>query len=174
MLATNHLIGLGHRKIGFVSDTLENVFHFEATFERFEGYRSALIGANIEPNEIYHSHGEHGRETARLLGETLLNLADPPTAIFAATDTQAIGVLDAVRRGGTSVPSNFSIIGYNDIRDAEYLNLTTIRQPLFEFGVKGVELLLEVLESPVDEPQEIKLDVELVVRQTTAPPAGSQ
>jgi DNA-binding LacI/PurR family transcriptional regulator len=170
-MATNYLLSLGHQKIGFVSDHLENPFSFTATIERHQGYRSALEQAGLPYQEQYFQHGEHGREIARHLGSTLLKLPEPPTAVFAATDTQAIGVLDAARKAGKMIPDNFSIIGYNDIRDAEYLNLSTIRQPLFESGVKGVELLLEMIETPMDEPQEINLDLELIVRGTTAPPA---
>ncbi|MFN2196691.1 MAG: LacI family DNA-binding transcriptional regulator [Anaerolineales bacterium] len=169
-LATNYLLELGHKNIGFVSDNLENPFNFTATIERHQGYRSALEEAGLSYNPAYFQHGEHGREVARHLGENLLNLDDPPTAVFAATDTQAIGVLDAARKAGKMIPDSFSIIGYNDIRDAEYLNLTTVRQPLFESGVKGVEMLLELIETPMDEPQEILLDLELVTRGTTAPP----
>lgn len=169
-MATRHLIELGHRRIAFVSDHLENPFQFSATIERYQGYRSALQEAGIPETPEYFQHGEFGRESARQMGESLLTLPDPPTAVFAATDTQAIGILDAYRKAGKSVPEQFSIIGYHDIRDAEYLNLTTIRQPLFETGVKGVELLLEVIESPIEEPQEISLELELVVRGTTAPP----
>lgn len=168
-LATNHLLSLGHQKIAFVSDHLENPFKFAATIERYQGYRSSLEEAGIEERTEYFQHGDFGRESARQMGQNLLSLSDPPTAVFAATDTQAIGVLDAYRKAGKSVPEQFSIIGYHDIRDAEYLNLTTVRQPLFESGVRGVELLLEVIESPIEEPQEIELDVELVVRGTTAP-----
>ncbi len=167
-MATEHLIQLGHTKIGFVSEHLENPFKFTATIDRYEGYRSALKAAGIEPAAEYVQHGEFGREVARRLGEHLLNLPDPPTAVFAASDTQAIGVLEAVRKAGRTVPDSFSIIGYNDIRDAEYLGLTTIREPLFESGVKAVELLLEVIETPIDEPQEIQLGLELVLRSTTA------
>jgi DNA-binding LacI/PurR family transcriptional regulator len=169
-MATRHLVQLGHRKIAFVSDHLENPFKFSATIERYQGYRSALQEAGIPENQDFFQHGEFGREAARQMGENLLALSDPPTAVFAATDTQAIGLLDAYRKAGKSVPEQFSIIGYHDIRDAEYMNLTTIRQPLFETGVKAVELLLEVIESPIEQPQEIELELELIVRSTTAPP----
>jgi DNA-binding LacI/PurR family transcriptional regulator len=168
MLATRHLIELGHTKIAFVGDHLNNPFGVTATIERLHGYRSALESAGLPVLPEYQQHGEHGREVARQLGINLLNLPEPPTAVFAATDTQAIGVLEAARKAGLSVPESLSIIGYNNIRDAEYLNLTTVHQPLFESGVKGVELLLEILETPIVEPQEIKLELELIVRQTTS------
>jgi DNA-binding LacI/PurR family transcriptional regulator len=169
-LATHHLIELGHHKIALVSDDLENPYHFAATLERYEGYRAALAESGLAFRPEYHASGSHGREAARELGRQLLQLPDPPTAVFAATDTQAIGVLEAARQLGVRVPEGLSVIGYNDIRDAEYLNLTTIHQPLFESGVKGVELLLEAIASELEAPVAIELPLELVVRQTTAPP----
>jgi DNA-binding LacI/PurR family transcriptional regulator len=169
-LATQHLLELGHRKIALVSDDLENPYHFAATLERYEGYRAALAESGLAFRLEYHASGSHGREAARELGRQLLQLPDPPTAVFAATDTQAIGVLEAARQLGVRVPGGLSVIGYNDIREAEYLNLTTIHQPLFESGVKGVELLLEAIESELAEPVALQLPLELVVRQTTAPP----
>lgn len=166
-MATNYLIELGHKKIAFVSDYLENPFKFTATIDRFEGYKSAMKAAGLSIYPDYIQHGDHGREVARRLGEKLIQLLNPPTAVFAANDTQAIGVLEAARKLGRMVPESLSIMGYNDIRDADYLNITTIKQPLFESGVKSVELLLEMIETPNQKPQEIKLDLELVVRSST-------
>jgi DNA-binding LacI/PurR family transcriptional regulator len=94
-----------------------------------------------------------------------------PTAIFAASDTQAMGVLEAAQDAGLEVPRDLSVIGYDDIEIAEYLGLTTIRQQLFESGVRGVELLLDALSSPPSEPVCDVLPAELVVRGTTAPRA---
>jgi LacI family transcriptional regulator/LacI family repressor for deo operon, udp, cdd, tsx, nupC, and nupG len=101
----------------------------------------------------------------------LLALSDPPTAIFAASDTQAFGVLEAARDAGLKVPEELSVIGYDDIEIAEYLHLTTVRQPLFASGVEGVELLLDSIANPPPSPRRVLLPVELVVRDTTAPPA---
>lgn len=170
-MATRHLLELGHRKIAFVSDYLENPFNFPATRQRHEGYRRAMQAFGIDPLPKYHQQGEHGREVARQLARNLFALPDSPTAIFASTDTQAIGILEAARQEGIQVPQKLSVMGYSDLRDAEYLNLTTIHQPLRESGVQGVELLLEIIESQPQEIQEISLPVDLVVRGTTARPA---
>jgi DNA-binding LacI/PurR family transcriptional regulator len=99
-----------------------------------------------------------------------LTLPDRPTAIFAASDTQAMGVLAAARELGFRVPEDLSVIGYDDIDAADFLNLTTMRQPSFELGVEGVRLLLEAIEQPGKEPEEILFSTELIVRQTTAAP----
>jgi DNA-binding LacI/PurR family transcriptional regulator len=169
-LATQHLIELGHRKIGFVGDQLDNPFNFISSRDRYEGYRQALAEASITFRAQHHRQEEHGREPARQMASDLLATSDPPTAIVAASDTQAFGVLEAARDAGLSVPGDLSVIGYDDIEIAEYLGLTTIRQPLFALGVEGVELLLDSIANPPPAPRRVLLPVELVVRGTTAPP----
>lgn len=169
-MATQHLIELGHRKIGFISDLLDTPFEFLAMRERYGGYCQALEEAGIPFNDRYHQHGPHGREEARQMAKEMLALPDPPTAIFAGSDTQAIGILDAAREMGVQVPRDLSLIGYDGIRDAEYLNLTTIEQPLYNSGVEGVNLLLSLIEAPAKEPQELRLPLRLVVRGTTTAP----
>lgn len=171
-LATKHLIDLGHRRIACISDWLENPFNFVANRKRYQGYRQALTEANIPFHPEYHRQGKHTRQKSRELTYELLDLPEPPSAIFAVSDTQAIGVLEAARNRGLNVPRDLSVIGYDDIEIAEYLQLTTIRQPLFAFGVEGVELLLEAIESPPFSPQEVLLPVELIIRGTTTPPGS--
>jgi DNA-binding LacI/PurR family transcriptional regulator len=104
------------------------------------------------------------------MASQLLALPDPPTAIFAASDTQAIGVLEAARAAGLTVPQDLSVIGYDDIEIAEYLHLTTIRQPLFASGTEGVKLMLESIATPPPTPHRVLLPIELVIRQTTTSP----
>jgi DNA-binding LacI/PurR family transcriptional regulator len=169
-LATQHLIDMGHRKIGFVGDQLENPFNFISSRDRYEGYRQALAEASIPFRAQHHRQAEHGREPARQMASDLMATSNPPTAIVAASDTQAFGVLEAARDAGLKVPGDLSVIGYDDIEIAEYLGLTTIRQPLFALGVEGVELLLDSIANPPPAPRRVLLPVELVVRGTTAPP----
>jgi DNA-binding LacI/PurR family transcriptional regulator len=171
LLATQHLIELGHRRIGYVSDPLESPFNFTSSRNRYQGYRQALQAAGIPFRPEYHRQGEHGRYEARHLTNELLALPEPPTAIFASSDTQAMGVLEAARDAGLDVPGDLSVIGYDDIEVAEYLRLTTMRQLLFESGQQAVELLLTLLENPGGEPVHQILPVELTVRSTTAPPS---
>jgi DNA-binding LacI/PurR family transcriptional regulator len=170
-LATQHLIELGHRNIGFLGDQLNNPFNFVSSRDRYQGYCQALDEADIPCRPEYHGQGEHGREQARQMTSNLLALPNPPTAIFAASDTQAFGVLEAARDAGLKVPEDLSVIGYDDIEIAEYLHLTTVRQPLFASGVEGVELLLDSIANPPPSPRRVVLPVELVVRETTGPPA---
>ena len=172
-VATDHLLQLGHRRIGFISDYLEDPFGFVTSLDRFEGYYMALEAADVPFRPEYHRQGRHGRDQARRLAIELLTLPEQPTAIFAASDTQAIGVLAAARELGLRVPQDLSVIGYDDIETAGYLHLTTMRQPSYQMGVAGVHLLLEAIEQPESPPQEMLFSAELVVRETTAAPCAS-
>ncbi len=169
-LATRHLVELGHERIGFVGDRIANPFNFKSSRCRYQGYREALAEAGIPRRPEYYAEGEHGRLEARALARELLSLPERPTAIFAASDMQAVGVLQAARDLELEGPEQLSIVGYDDIELAEIMELTTVRQLLFESGQRGVELLLETLENPALEPVREVLPVELVVRQSTAPP----
>lgn len=168
--ATQQLIDLGHRKIGYISDWLENPLNFISSRDRYIGYKKALQEAGLTIRPDYHGQGEHDRAVARRLAKKMLSLPERPTAIFAASDTQALGVLEAARELNLQVPGHLSVIGYDDIEIAEYLGLTTIRQLLYRSGRRGVELLLDILEGKYREPVCEVLPTELIVRRTTAPP----
>lgn len=167
-LATRHLIELGHRRIAFLGDTHDDLLNFTSSVDRLKGYQRALDEAGLIYREAYDARGPHGRAEAHRLARILLDLEDPPTAIFAASDTQAMGVLEAARDTGRSVPHDLSVIGFDDIDVAEYLNLTTVRQPLFATGVRGVESLLSLIAGQSLGQQSEVMPIELVVRGTTA------
>jgi DNA-binding LacI/PurR family transcriptional regulator len=166
-MATQHLIDQGHQKIAYISDPLENPFNFTSSRDRFLGYRKALEQAEIPFRPDYHQQGEHGRYQAKVMTGRLLELKDPPTAIFAASDIQAMGVLEALQQKGLMCPEDVALVGYDDIEVAEYLGLTTIHQPLYESGLRGVELLLETIEKPDRQPVQTQLPVSLIERRTT-------
>jgi DNA-binding LacI/PurR family transcriptional regulator len=168
-MATTHLLEFGHKKVAFISDIIETQLKFVATKNRKKGYLKALKEFNIPINEEYCLEDEHGRAEAARMAHQLLTMKDRPTAIFAASDTQAIGVMDAASELGLSIPQDLSVIGFDNIRDAEYLNLTTIAQPLFESGYEGAHLLLSILKNPTEEIHEITMSLELIERGTTAP-----
>lgn len=166
-LATQHLIELGHTRIGFISDLIDTPFNFTSSRDRLKGYRKALKSAGIPFRSDYHAQGEHGRYEARRLATGMLQQPDRPTAIFAVSDTQALGVLEAARECGLRVPEDLSVIGYDDIEIAEYVGLTTVRQLLYESGKRSVELLLDMLEDPSADPICDVMPTELIVRRTT-------
>ena len=169
--ATGHLLRLGHRRIGFVGDAGDDAFHFIWSRDRLRGHLQALQAAGLPPRPELCAEGEASRAGAREAARGMLRAAERPTAIVAANDTRAVGVLEAAREAGLRVPEDLSVIGYDDIELAEIVGLTTIRQPLSLSGQRGMQLLLDCLCGGVVEPVRELLPVELVVRGTTAAPA---
>jgi DNA-binding LacI/PurR family transcriptional regulator len=112
------------------------------------------------------------QQSEQALGAPEVELAGEhrPTAIFTASDTQALGVIAAAREMGLHVPDDLSVVGYDDIEAADYVGLTTVRQQLFESGRKGAEILLAEIESRSEAPVIAQLTPELVIRVTTASP----
>lgn len=167
--ATQHLIELGHRRIGYISDYLNDPFNSPVR-DRLQGYKQALAENDIAFCPEYHRQGVHSRLQGRFMALEMLQMTDPPTAIFAYSDTQAVGVVEAARELGMRVPEDLSVIGFDNIEASEYLNLTTIRQGLFDSGQQGCQLLLAEMLHPSENPIEILLPTELMVRNTTAVP----
>lgn len=169
-IATRYLLELGHRRIAFIGDKAPDEFRFDSSRDRTVGYRRALAEAGVPERAEYVREGTQSRHLARSIAEELLRLPEPPTAIFAASDIQALGVLEAARGLQVSVPDELSVIGFDDIEIASYAGLTTIRQPLFESGRRGAELLLGALGGVAPPAQVETLALDLVVRGTTRPP----
>jgi DNA-binding LacI/PurR family transcriptional regulator len=170
--ATRHLLGLGHARIGFVGEASQAPPQFTSSRDRFWGYREALEAAGLPLRPELCAEGGPTRADARGSAHRLLTLTERPTAVLAASDLLAVGVLEAARELGLRVPQDLSVVGYDDIELAEVVGLTTMRQPLFESGRRGMELLLGALRGEPAEPRREVLPVELVVRGTTAPPRG--
>ena len=119
--AVEHLIQLGHERIGFIGDIVDTPFHFTSSRDRYLGYCTALKEACIALRPEYYAEGEHGRAQAREMAKTMLSLPEAPTAIFAASDTQAVGVLEGARDQGLNVPGDLSVVGYDDIEIADIM-----------------------------------------------------
>ncbi len=166
-IAGRYLFTLGHRAIGFVADSFDNPYGFTSSRDRYAGFTEVLreLGCDVEA-----ALGAHGSRSARDLALRLLTGRRPPTAIFAASDTQALGVMSAARDLGLQVPADLTVLGYDDIPIAEPIGLTTIRQHLFESGRIGAELLLVEIEQRSAVPPVVSLEPELVVRATSASP----
>jgi DNA-binding LacI/PurR family transcriptional regulator len=168
-LATRHLLELGHRSIAFIGDKPYDPYRPGSTRDRTAGYAQALLDAGIPLRHEYIRAGTQSREQARETTLSLLRLVERPTAIFAASDLQALGVLEAAAEQGLRVPDQLSVVGFDDIEIAPFAGLTTVRQPLHESGRRGTELLLDLL-SGEPEPPPLTLPLELIERRTTAPP----
>ena len=152
---------------------MENPFGFTSSRDRQAGMVHQLAAAGVRLPQRWVGHGEHGRYEARDLALRMLRRQDRPTAIFAASDTQALGVIAAAHEAGLNVPEDLSVIGYDDIETADYVGLTTVRQQLVESGRQGAELLLREIALRSDVAPVVSLVPELVVRSTTAPPKAA-
>jgi DNA-binding LacI/PurR family transcriptional regulator len=171
-LATHHLLALGHERVAFIGDDPDNPLGFTAGSSRQAGYRLTMAEAGMKVPPGYVRHGPHVRMIARRLTEQLLARRDPPSAVFASSDTQALGVLEAARAAGLEVPGDLSVVGFDDVEVSGYAGLTTVRQPLFESGELAARILLDALDNGHrPEPGEHRLGLELVERSTTAPPS---
>ena len=166
-MATQHLLDLGHRRVAYVGDEFPNIYGFPTGELRYEGYLSALKDYDVPLRSEYVRLGAHGEKTAHRLTEQLLTVPEPPTAIFAMSDIQAVGCILAIREAGLRVPEDISVIGFDDVQLSRYIGLTTIRQHLEQSGYLGMQLLLDMLTAPDSvEPRHLP-PLELVVRETT-------
>ncbi|MEV1006021.1 LacI family DNA-binding transcriptional regulator [Streptomyces sp. NPDC049881] len=170
LAATEHLLGLGHRRIGFIAGPPRLL----CSRARLDGYRAALESAGVPvderltvPGDFYHESGFHG------CGR-LMDLDEPPTAVFAASDQMAMGAIEALRQRGLRVPQDVSVVGFDDLPEMRWSAppLTTVRQPLAEMGkVAARTVLRQARGEELDSPR-LELATELVVRASTAPPAA--
>jgi len=165
-LAAEFLLQRGYRHCAFVGDSEVPDYAIPTSDWRLVGYRRALLKAGVELPDAYIALAPHGMEQARLQAHRLLDLPEPPTAVFAPSDTQAMGVLKAARERDLAVPSQLAVIGFDDVEIADYIGLTTIRQPLKESGRVAVDLLLARLTDPSRPIQRVTLPLTLVQRET--------
>jgi DNA-binding LacI/PurR family transcriptional regulator len=165
-MAANYLIQKGHRQIAFLGDTDLPEYAIHPVSQRLAGFRQALRKAKIELPETFIRLSPYTQEQTRQVATELLNLPKPPTAVFAATDFQALGVLKAARQLDIKVPEQLAVIGFDDLDMAEYADLTTIRQHLDESGRLAVEILLARINSPSRPPRHVKIPLTLIERQT--------
>ncbi|MBK7203907.1 LacI family DNA-binding transcriptional regulator [Candidatus Amarolinea dominans] len=165
-LAAEHLLTLGRRRLGFVGDSDLPDYAIHTSDRRLAGFREALTQAGQELPADYVALGPHGLETSYRQAQRLFDLPSPPDAIFAASDTQALGALKAARDRGLRVPHDVAIIGFDDLDLADYIGLTTVRQPLEQSGRIAAELLLARLDDPTRPNQKITLPLTLVKRET--------
>jgi LacI family transcriptional regulator len=170
--AMRHLLELGHRRIAQITGPRGWV----ATEDRRRGYRAALASAAILPDPALEVEAEPEIEGGREAAGHLLDLPEPPTAIFAFNDNIAIGAIQASRARGVRVPEDLSIVGFDDVEHATIVTpaLTTVRQPLAEMGRTAVSLLNRLLERQRFETLHVELATRLVVRDSTAPPRSPQ
>jgi DNA-binding LacI/PurR family transcriptional regulator len=161
--ATQYLIELGHSQIAMITGPTD----WKSVSDRTQGYLQALESAEITPNPDLIVHGENwlhrsGYEAAK----ELLKKKQAFTALFAQNDRIARGAINALKEAGLRVPQDVSVVGYDDIPEAEFSDppLTTIRQPMQEVGKAATRLLIQMIEDSTSTPQQILFDPELVIR----------
>ncbi|HEY1648842.1 MAG TPA: LacI family DNA-binding transcriptional regulator [Terracidiphilus sp.] len=163
--AAEHLVGLGHRRIAYLGDQ----FGYQSDAERLAGYRAALDGAGIPPMPELVVRGDGKAEAAMAAMEKLLVLAQPPTAVCCYNDMSALGAMRQIRVRGLRVPEDISVAGFDDLFFASYTQppLTTVRQPMRRMGQLAMENLFKLM-SGEESVAQVKVDTELVVRESTA------
>jgi LacI family transcriptional regulator len=166
--ATSHLLELGHPRIAAITGPPSLL----ATVERRRGYFAALAAGGQSPSPELLIEATFDVAGGRAAAAALLDLPEPPTAIFAFNDPLAIGAIQVAQDRGLSVPRDLSIVGFDDTDEAELVTpaLTTVRQPLAEMGRIGVSLLTRLLENRRLEALHVELATQLIVRDSTAPP----
>jgi DNA-binding LacI/PurR family transcriptional regulator len=170
-MATEHLLDLGHRRIGVIEGLAENPRHFDVPGLRAEGCVAALAdhGLALDPDLVvggnFSIDGGHEAMVA------LLGRPDPPTAVFAMSDEMAFGAIKAAADLGVAVPADLSVVGVDDHDMAAILGLTTVHQSVADLGAQAARLLIERLAQPDRPVEHCRTDVHLEIRSTTAPPA---
>lgn len=169
--ATEHLLELGHRRIAVISGPET----YLCSRARVDGYRHALDQARRPFDASLVRWGRFRHESGFQAAMELFDHPGRPTAIFAGSDEQALGVYEAARQRGMSIPHDLSVVGFDDLPLARWLPppLTTVRQPLAEMGVMAAEMLTRLIEGHALPSRRVELATELVVRDSTAPPGPS-
>ena len=168
--ATEHLLSLGHQRIAFIGGNLKST----PGGERFAGFQSALVSAGLEPDPQLVQPGRFRYEDGQACLELLMSDARP-TAIFAANDAVACGVISAARRAGLEIPGELSVVGFDDSNAALGASpqLTTVRQPLVEMGRLALRGTLSALRAGTNPPPHLELATTLILRGSTGPVAYS-
>jgi LacI family transcriptional regulator len=168
LAATEHLLGLGHRRIAAIAGPGD----YLCSRARIDGYRSALERAGIRSDPVLVRHGDFQHEGGFLRGGDLLELPVRPTAIFAGSDQQAFGVYEAARQRGLRIPQDLSVVGFDDLPVARWGSppLTTVRQPLAEMGRAAAQMLGELIENISLRSRRVELSTDLIRRESTGPP----
>ncbi|MEE6262569.1 LacI family DNA-binding transcriptional regulator [Plantactinospora sonchi] len=169
--AVEHLLGLGHRRIGFIAGRAS----MAAAWLREEGYRAALTRAGLPVDQTLIAGGDFNPESAAPLARNLLDRADRPTAIFAASDGMALMVLEVANKLGLSVPGDLSVVGFDNIPESAVAepSLTTVDQSMYQLGYEAARMLKSLVTGDWEGPREMVLPTRLVVRNSTAPPGST-
>jgi LacI family transcriptional regulator len=167
--AMNYLLGLGHRRIGFISGRAE----LESSNRRWMGYRDALETAGLSIDETLIAAGDYTTETGVKCARELLSLEHLPTAIFASNDQTAMGVYQVAQEMGLRIPEDLSVIGFDNIMESKYMGLTTVDQFISEMGFVATQMLIKLINNEPLAAQTFKMQTQLVIRHSCQAPSVS-
>lgn len=170
--ATEHLLELGHRRIGVIGGPSRLL----CSKARIDGYRTALEQAGIAFDPELVRYGDFHHEGGYRRALELLALPEPPSAVFAGSDEQALGTIEAARVRGLAVPADLSVVGFDDLPVARWCSppLTTVHQPLAEMGRLAGRILADLVAGNEQSSHRIELATRLTVRASTAPPSSGR
>lgn len=168
MSATEHLLALGHERIAVIAGHRRKM----CSTARVAGYRSALAAAGLRQRPEYVCHAGFDESVARERMRELLDLPEPPTAVFVCSDRMALGVYEALAERGLSIPDDMSVVGFDDLPEARWASpaLTTVRQPLSEMAATAMRLLVRMMEGKRPEGTRTELSTRLVERGSAGRP----
>jgi LacI family transcriptional regulator, galactose operon repressor len=166
--AVRHLIGLGHRRIGHISNA---PFSYTSSVDRHTGYCQALEEAHIAYDENLVLGGEFTADSGYVLMRQLLNLPEPPTAVFVGSDVLSIGAVDAIYDRGLTIPNDISVASFDDVLISRYIRppLTTVHLPAYDLGRRATEMILQIIHRKPLPALRVLLPTELIIRHSTAP-----
>lgn len=165
LIATRHLVELGHRRIAAITGPADMM----CSLARLDGYRSALGSAALPLDDSLVRFGDFHVDGGRENALALLALPEPPTAVFAGSDLQALGVFEAARTLNLRVPEDISVVGYDDIPLAQWASpaLTTVHQPLYDMGREACRIVVALSRNEIEDVPRMDLATSLVVRDST-------
>jgi DNA-binding LacI/PurR family transcriptional regulator len=168
LVATRHLLGLGHRRIGILTGP-QDIMCARA---RLDGYRAAMDAAGVPVDGDLVRHGDFHVRSGIAHGQAMLRLPDRPTAIFAGNDLMALGIYQAARAERLHIPDDLSVVGFDDLPVAGWVGppLTTIRQPLADMAVSAARMVVALAHGEEPAQTRVELATNLVLRESTAPP----
>lgn len=158
--AVEYLLGLGHKRIGYISGRVE----LESSNRRLKGYTDALKKAGIPIKDELIASGDYTTDTGVMGAKELLSLGTPPSAIFASNDQMAMGVYQVAQEMGLRIPEDLSVVGFDNIPESKYMNLTTVDQFISEMGYVATQMLIKLINGETFESQTYKMQTQLVIR----------
>jgi DNA-binding LacI/PurR family transcriptional regulator len=168
VMATDHLLAVGRRRIAHISGNLET----PCGLDRRNGYRDALAAGGVPCDTTWEALGDFHLKPARQATERLLKNHPDLDAVFVASDEMAVVVMDVLTRAGRRIPDDVAVIGFDDSPCAARASLSTVRQSIGQTGRAAVEMLMAQIADPAARPKLLVLDVELIVRESTTTGSG--